>query len=56
MENELPHLGNIDLLVLDGAVRDPHHLPVGHVHLHRGLGVPQVGALPPLLIVTTLDK
>ena len=49
------YLGNVDLLlVLDGGVRDPHDLPVGHVHLHRGLGVPQVGALPSLQVVIIL--
>ena len=49
------YLGYIDLLlVLDGGVRDPHDLPVGHVHLHGGLGVPQVGALPPLLQVVLI--
>ena len=51
-----PDLSDIDLLVLDGGVRDPHDLPVGHVHLHRGLGVPQGGALSPLLIVIVLNK
>ena len=53
------YLGNVDLLlVLDGGVRDPHDLPVGHVHLHRGLGVPQVGALalPPFQVVIILGN
>ena len=49
------YLGYVDLLlVLDGGVRDPHHLPISHVHLHGGLGVPQGGALPPLQAVIIL--
>ena len=51
----MTYLGNVDLLlVLDGGVRDPHDLPIGHVHLHGGLGVPQVGALPSLQVVIVL--
>ena len=51
----MTYLGYVDLLlVLDGGVRDPHDLPIGHVHLHGGLGVPQVGALPSLQVVIVL--
>ena len=52
------YLGNVDLGLPYGGVGDPHHLTTGHVHLHRGLGVPQIGtlALPPLQVVIILGN